>query len=126
MATETAALDEQFRPTALAVGVLVVGHLGLLVAVPSGPTLPTLVAIEAGALVVLAGAELLAGMTAVVALRLGVVYTALTAATWAVTGATDSLAVAVLLLAAGVGFVAYALHRYELVSLGLVEDGDEQ
>lgn len=125
MATETTEPTTDFRPMAIALGILVVGHLGLLVVVPPDPSWQALLAVEAGALVVLAGAELLSGLSVLAVARVALIYTILVASTWLVQSSTDSLVVAPLALLIGVALAAYGLYRYELVSLGLVEVPDE-
>lgn len=126
MAADLSGRNADFRPTSIALSILVIGHLGLLVSFPGGLSWQGLLAVETSALVVLAGAELLSGLSALAVVRLAIVYTTLVASTWLTLSSTDSLFTASLVLLTGVGLVAYGLHRYELVFLGLVEAPDEQ
>ncbi|SDG29239.1 hypothetical protein [Halorientalis regularis] len=118
-------LSRRVDLTMTGVGVVAFGYLAALVAVPSGPDGPVLLALVAGALVVLAGAELIAGAPPRSVGLFALLYAVLAAISWGLLAVVDSFATVTLLLAGGVALLAYGLHRYELVALGLVGDVDE-
>jgi len=112
--------------TWLAVVGVVVGHLGLLVASPDGIGLVALVLVEGTLLVALVGVELgLAERPPAAVGALAVAWVGLVGATVAATTVWSGWPVA-LGAACCLALLSYALHRVELVTLGLVEDVDER
>lgn len=101
--------------------VLALGHLGLAVLFPDGPTLQALALVESGFLLVLGGPFLRRGADLRVAVAPFVAAAVLFGAVAAGLRWLDSTAAAALVLAIVAGLLAYGLHRYELVRLGLVE-----
>jgi len=110
----------------VAIGAVVVGHLALLVVGSDPFSTPVLLAIEVGVFVVAAASEVLFGGTSRRTLgALAVVWFLLVGVSWLAVRVWDLLAVA-LVLAGLIALGCYAIHRIELVALGLVEVSDEQ
>ncbi|MFB6150813.1 MAG: hypothetical protein ABEJ40_03315, partial [Haloarculaceae archaeon] len=108
------------------VAAIVVVHLALLVVAPEGPALPTLVAVEGGLLVAAVAADRRASSYPPRAsAALVAAWVLLAGGVWAASRSVDPVALA-LALAVTVALATYALHRYELVALGLVEVADDR
>jgi hypothetical protein len=121
----TEVLSRRVDLTLTAVGVVALGSLATLVAFPSGPSGPVLLAFVASALLVLAGTELATDATVRSVGAFLLVSLSLTAMTWVLSTVVETLATTMVLLAGGIALCSYGLHRYELVALGLVGDPDE-
>jgi len=104
------------------VALIILVHLGMLVAIPAGRTQFLLLAAEAVLLVVLVGIEVLAGVPVDEALLLAVAFVASLTVTAGLQQATSSISFASILLVTAFALLVYGGHRYELVLLGLVDD----
>jgi hypothetical protein len=112
--------------TWLAVGTVVLCHVALLVAAPDGIAPVTLLAVEASVLAVAVAVERLLGdCDRDVVGVLAFAWVLLAGGTFLATRVVQLWVVA-LALGCVVALVAYALHRVELVALGLVEVADER
>lgn len=120
-ATDTNDDTGRFRAIAGTVAAIALVHLALLVVVPDGPELLVLVVAEGLVLALLVGIDAVVGDNHTVPVGLAGTYLLFVVGTWALLQAT-SLTVATLTLVGGLSLVAYGLHRYELVTLGLVEE----
>lgn len=110
------------RATDAAVALVVLTHLVALVVFPDGPPLSTLLALEGVTGLGLVGAGRIDGIPVRQAIGLLVPFVVFLAGAWGLLWVGTSTLVTALVLGGSVGLVAYTLHRYELVSLGLVED----
>ncbi|WP_164471737.1 hypothetical protein [Halosimplex salinum] len=115
-------------PTAtwLALAAVVLGHVGLLVVFPDGTGLVPVVVLEGGLLAIAAGSELLfGGRDRGTVGVLGFAWLLLVGGAVLATRVWDPL-IAAFALVCVVALLSYALHRVELVALGLVEVADER
>jgi hypothetical protein len=120
----TAAESASDRPDWLfeaVVGAVALVHLVLLVVFPAGVDVATLLAVEGFVALGFVAVHLLDGVPARQASGVVVPLVAAFFGTWALQQALDSLLAVGLVLTLGLALVAYGLHRYELVTLGLVE-----
>lgn len=104
--------------------VVAIAHAGLLLLVPELTTLTTLIELglfELGVLAVLFSYRPVEILTVVLTVGFGSVFVAtlIAALIWA------DVVVASVLLVGGVAVLGYGIHRYERVSLGLVDDESE-
>jgi len=120
----TPGLVERFEAWAPegSVALVVVVHLGLIVAAPNGLEPVALFTLEATLLGVLIGIEFLAGTPIGETIPLVAAFTGFLAITWGLQRAVESLILASILLVAAIALFVYGVHRYELVLLGLVDD----
>jgi len=109
----------------LAVGIVAVGHVGALLALPSTPPLTAVLLLEGVLLAVLGLLTTVSDGVGRTVLFVCVLYAVSTALTWAAVIVGSSLLATTLGVVTALLLVGYGVHRYELVALGLVEGADE-
>lgn len=123
-AEEASPLAHADRAILAAAAIVAVVHLALLAVFPADPSIIELAVAEAGLGVVLLAMFAWTDSPYTAGL-LGLLWLTFVGGAWALTLLVDSLLTATLVFAGIVALLAYGLHRYELVVMGLVEADDE-
>lgn len=104
-----------------AIYVVALGHILLLLAYPTGIPLPVLAGIETGFLLVLLAPARTADHARVTIAAGLLAFLGLTALAAAILLTTNTLWLPAIAVVGATGLLAYGIHRYQLVRLGLVE-----
>lgn len=108
-------------PISVGVGLVALGHLGLLLVLPADPSLPSVGIVEAVALAILVAGQLVDGTALGHLLLLCVLFGGLIAVSVTLVGVLDSVLLASVVLTVAIALFAYGIHRYGLVALDRVE-----
>lgn len=125
-AESSAAQASGRQASGIAVGIVALLHLGLLLVLPSVSTPLAVLIVELVSVCVLGVGQFIDGTPAGSLVILAVLFSITLAGMWALQHLIESLLTVALIFIGGIGILAYGIHRYELVVLGLVEGSDEQ
>lgn len=113
-------------PISFVVGLVAIGHLGLLLVLPANPPVAAILTVETVALAILVAGQVFAGTALRHLLVFCVLFAGVLALSITLVRVFDSVLLASVIFIAVVALFGYGIHRYELVALDIVEASDEQ
>ncbi|MDG5776176.1 hypothetical protein VB773_02265 [Haloarculaceae archaeon H-GB2-1] len=114
-----------FSPPVLGIALIGLGHVGALLVLPREPATTTVLALEGVLLLSLLVLSVVRNGVGRELVLLSGAFVLATAGTWVLLISGTSLWWRAIAVVTVLSLVGYGLHRYELVSLGLVEVDDE-